>query len=45
MMPSLAQASIVMGSSATMGMCRVTVSPAFNPQKSLRTAANSFTLT
>ena len=43
MTPSLAQASMVTGSSATIGMCRVTRSPALSPQKSRSSAANSFT--
>ena len=42
-MPSLAQASIVTGSSGTIGMCRVTRSPVFRPASSRSTAANSFT--
>ena len=41
--PSRAQASMVTGSSATIGMCRVTRSPAFRPAKSRSSAANSFT--
>ena len=43
MTPSRAQASIVTGSSGTIGMCSVTRSPAFSPQKSRSSAANSFT--
>ena len=43
MMPSRAQASIVIGSSRIIGMWMVTRSPAFRPQKSRRTAAASFT--
>ncbi len=41
--PSRAQASMVTGSSATMGMCSVTRSPALRPAKSRSRAANSFT--
>ena len=41
--PSRAHASIVTGSSGTIGMCNVTRSPAFSPQKSCNSAANSFT--
>ncbi len=41
--PSRAQASIATGRSATIGMCRVTRSPAFSPAKSRSIAANSFT--
>jgi len=41
--PSRAQASMVTGNSGTMGMCRVTRSPALRPQKSRSRAANSFT--
>ena len=41
--PSRAQASIVIGSSATIGMWIVTRSPALSPQKSRSRAANSFT--
>ena len=41
--PSRAHASIVTGSSGTIGMCNVTRSPAFKPQKSCSRAANSFT--
>ena len=40
--PSRAQASMVTGSSGTIGMCRVTRSPAWTP-RSCSTAANSFT--
>ena len=43
MTPSRAQASIVTGSSGTIGMCSVTRSPALSPQKSRSSAANSFT--
>jgi len=43
--PSLAQASMVMGSSADMGMWIVTLSPLFNPAKSFNNAVNSLTLT
>ena len=43
--PSRAQASIATGSSGTIGMWKVTLSPAFTPAKSLRTDANSLTLT
>ncbi len=43
MTPSLAQASMVTGSSGTMGMCSVTRSPADRPAKSRSSAANSFT--
>ena len=43
MTPSRAQASMVTGSSATMGMCSVTRSPALRPAKSRSSAANSFT--
>ena len=41
--PSRAQASIATGSSGTIGMCRVTRSPALRPQKSRSSAANSLT--
>src|ERR1700737_3699649 len=41
--PSRAQASIVIGSSGTSGMWTVTRSPFLRPQKSRRSAANSFT--
>ena len=41
--PSRAQASITTGSSGTIGMCSVTRSPAWRPQKSRNRAANSFT--
>jgi hypothetical protein len=41
--PSRAQASITTGSSGTIGMCRVTRSPALTPPKSRSSAANSFT--
>ncbi len=41
--PSRAQASITIGSSATIGMCSVTRSPAFSPAKSRSSAANSLT--
>jgi hypothetical protein len=43
MTPSRAQASIVIGSSGTIGMCSVTRSPCFRPAKSRSTAANSLT--
>ena len=43
MTPSRAQASIVTGSSGTIGMCSVTRSPVFSPSESRSTAANSFT--
>ena len=43
MTPSRAQASMVTGSSGTIGMCSVTRSPAWRPQKSRSSAANSFT--
>ena len=43
MTPSLAQASMVTGSSGTMGMCSVTRSPVLRPAKSRSRAANSFT--
>ena len=43
MTPSLAQASMVTGSSGTIGMCSVTRSPADRPAKSRSSAANSFT--
>ena len=43
MTPSRAQASIVTGSSGTIGMCSVTRSPALSPAKSRSSAANSFT--
>ena len=45
MTPSRAQASIVIGSSGTMGMCSVTRSPLFSLTKSRSRAANSFTRT
>ena len=41
--PSRAQASMTTGSSGTIGMCRVTRSPALTPQKSRSRAANSLT--
>ena len=41
--PSRAQASMVTGSSGTIGMCSVTRSPALSPAKSRSSAANSFT--
>ncbi len=41
--PRRAQASMVTGSSGTIGMCRVTRSPALSPAKSRSSAANSFT--
>ena len=43
MMPSRAQASMVTGSSGTIGMCSVTRSPVFRPSESRSTAANSLT--
>ena len=43
--PSLAQASIDTGSSGSMGMWNVTLSPAFTPADSLSRDANSLTLT
>ncbi len=43
MTPSRAQASMVTGSSGTIGMCRVTRSPVFRPAKSRSSAANSLT--
>ena len=43
MTPSLAQASIVTGSSETIGRCSVTRSPVLRPAKSRSSAANSFT--
>src|SRR5208282_3578293 len=43
--PRRAHASMVMGNSGTMGMWMVTRSPAFRPQKSRSSAANSFTRT
>ena len=43
MMPSRAQASIVIGSSATIGMWIVTRSPVLRPAKSRSSAANSLT--
>ena len=45
MMPRRAQASMEMGSSGTIGMCRVTRSPFFRPATSRSSAANSFTRT
>src|ERR1019366_1600724 len=41
--PSRAQASMTTGSSATIGMCSVTRSPALTPPKSRSSAANSLT--
>ncbi len=41
--PSRAQASMVTGSSGTIGMCSVTRSPAVSPQKSRSSAAISLT--
>ena len=43
MTPSRAHASMVTGSSGTIGMCSVTRSPVLRPAKSRSTAANSFT--
>ena len=43
MTPSRAQASMVTGSSGTIGMCSVTRSPVLSPAKSRSSAANSFT--
>ena len=43
MTPSRAQASIVTGSSGTIGMCSVTRSPALSPAEVRSSAANSFT--
>ena len=43
MTPSRAHASIMTGSSGTIGMCSVTRSPALTPPKSRSSAANSLT--